>query len=125
MNIYADNAATTKMSETAINTMVDCMKNIYGNPSSLYMLGQKAKEKLEECRLEVARMLNAHPGEIYFTSGGRAADNQALLSAAQLGKRNGKKTGVKQGQRDNSRRQEANSYSYLYSLRYFPRKTSQ
>ncbi len=90
MNIYADNAATTKMSETAINTMVDCMKNIYGNPSSLYMLGQKAKEKLEECRLEVARMLNAHPGEIYFTSGGSEADNQALLSAAQLGKRNGK-----------------------------------
>ncbi len=90
MNIYADNAATTKMSETAINTMVDCMKNIYGNPSSLYMLGQKAKEKLEECRLEVARMLNAHPGEIYFTSGGSEADNQALLSAAQFGKRNGK-----------------------------------
>lgn len=90
MNIYADNAATTKMSKTAINTMVDCMKNIYGNPSSLYMLGQKAKEKLEECRLEVARMLNAHPGEIYFTSGGSEADNQALLSAAQFGKRNGK-----------------------------------
>ena len=90
MNIYADNAATTKMSETAINTMVDCMKNIYGNPSSLYMLGQKAKEKLEECRLEVARMLSAHPGEIYFTSGGSEADNQALLSAAQFGKRNGK-----------------------------------
>ncbi len=90
MNIYADNAATTKMSETAINTMVDCMKNIYGNPSSLYMLGQKAKEKLEECRLEVARMLNAHPREIYFTSGGSEADNQALLSAAQFGKRNGK-----------------------------------
>lgn len=90
MKIYADNAATTKMSETAINTMVDCMKNFYGNPSSLYMLGQRAKEKLEECRLEVARMLNAEPREIYFTSGGSEADNQALLTAAQIGKKNGK-----------------------------------
>ena len=90
MNIYADNAATTKMSGAAIETMLDCMKNIYGNPSSLYTLGQKAKERLEEAREEIAGLINAKPAEIIFTSGGSEADNQAILSAAAVGKRQGK-----------------------------------
>lgn len=90
MKIYADNAATTKISETALNTMLDCMKNFYGNPSSLYTIGQKAKEKLEEARLSIAEIINAHPSEIIFTSGGSEADNQALLSAAEIGKAKGK-----------------------------------
>lgn len=90
MKIYADNAATTKMSETAINTMVACMNEVYGNPSSLYSLGQRAKEKLEEARLEIAEIINAAPNEIIFTSGGSEADNQAIISAAEIGKRKGK-----------------------------------
>lgn len=90
MKIYADNAATTKISDTALNTMLDCMKNFYGNPSSLYTIGQKAKEKLEEARFSIAEIINAHPSEIIFTSGGSEADNQALLSAAEIGKAKGK-----------------------------------
>ncbi len=90
MKIYADNAATTKISDTALNTMLDCIKNFYGNPSSLYTIGQKAKEKLEEARLSIAEIINAHPSEIIFTSGGSEADNQALLSAAEIGKAKGK-----------------------------------
>ncbi len=90
MKIYADNAATTKMSKTAIDAMVECMNNYYGNPSSLYMTGQLAKEKLEEARAEIASVINAEPREIYFTSGGSEADNQALLSAAEIGRRKGK-----------------------------------
>ncbi len=90
MKIYADNAATTKISDTALNTMLECMKNFYGNPSSLYTIGQKAKEKLEEARLSIAEIINAHPSEIIFTSGGSEADNQALLSAAEIGKAKGK-----------------------------------
>ena len=90
MHIYADNAATTKMSETAINVMTDCMRNLYGNPSSLYTIGQKAKEKLEEAREEIARIINAAPREIIFTSGGSESDNQALLTAAINGKKKGK-----------------------------------
>ncbi len=90
MKIYADNAATTKMSKPAIDTMLDYMENYYGNPSSLYELGQRAKEKLEEARAEVARIINAQPREIIFTSGGSEADNQALLSAAEYGRRKGK-----------------------------------
>lgn len=91
MKIYADNAATTKMSRTAIDAMIPYMEEIYGNPSSLYEIGQRAKEALEEARAEVAAAINADPREIYFTSGGSEADNQALRSAAEIGKRKGKK----------------------------------
>ena len=90
MQIYADNAATTKMSEAAIKAMTDCVRNWYGNPSSLYTIGQKAKEKLEEAREEIAAVINANPREIIFTSGGSEADNQALLTAALNGKKQGK-----------------------------------
>ena len=90
MQIYADNAATTKMSEAAIEAMTDCVRNWYGNPSSLYTIGQKAKEKLEEAREEIAAVINANPREIIFTSGGSEADNQALLTAALNGKKQGK-----------------------------------
>ena len=88
--IYADNAATTRMSEAAINTMTKVMNENYGNPSSLYGFGQKAKEILEEARDEVASVIGADPREIIFTSGGSEADNQAILSAAALGRKNGK-----------------------------------
>jgi len=89
--IYADNAATTKMSEVAINTMVSLMNETYGNPSSLYTFGQKAKEALEKARADVAAVIGADKKEILFTSGGSEADNQAIISAAELGKKNGKK----------------------------------
>ena len=91
MNIYADNAATTKMSRTAMNTMIKCMEETYGNPSSLYRTGQRAKEVLEEAREKVAKVINASPREILFTSGGSETDNQAILSAAALGLKKGKK----------------------------------
>lgn len=90
MQIYADNAATTKMSEAAMEAMTDGMKNWFGNPSSLYTIGQKAKEKLEEAREEIAAVINASPREIIFTSGGSEADNQALLTAAINGIKQGK-----------------------------------
>ena len=90
MNIYADNAATTRMSEKAIAVMLDAMREYYGNPSSLYTIGQLAKEKLEEAREEIAAVIGAQPREIYFTSGGSEADNQAILSAAAFGKKKGK-----------------------------------
>ena len=90
MKIYADNAATTKMSETAIRTMILYMENQYGNPSSLYTIGQEAKEALEQARAEVAAAIHAEPREILFTSGGSEADNQALLSAAEIGRKNNK-----------------------------------
>ena len=90
MQIYADSAATTKMSEAAIAAMTDGMRHWYGNPSSLYTIGQKAKEKLEEAREEIAAIINASPREIIFTSGGSEADNQALLTAAINGKKQGK-----------------------------------
>ena len=89
--IYADNAATTKMSETAIKTMIQHLKETYGNPSSLYSIGQTAKEVLEKAREDVAAVINADPREIYFTSGGSEADNQAIRSAAYLGRQKGKK----------------------------------
>ncbi len=91
MNIYADHAATTPMSETAISVMTECMRTTYGNPSSLYRIGQRAKEQLEDARLTIAQCIHAAPREILFTSGGSEADNQALLSAAMIGKRKGKK----------------------------------
>ena len=90
MQIYADNAATTKMSAAATEAMTDCIKNWWGNPSSLYTIGQKAKEKLEEARAQTAAVINAEPREIIFTSGGSESDNQALLTAAVIGKKQGK-----------------------------------
>ena len=91
MQIYADNAATTKMSRTAIDAMLKCMEQDYGNPSSLYTIGQQAKEILEQARADVAAVINAEPREILFTSGGSEADNQAIRTAAELGKKTGKK----------------------------------
>ncbi len=90
MRIYADNAATTKMSRTAIEAMLPYMDKIYGNPSSLHTVGQEANEALTDARSRVAACLGASPREIYFTSGGSEADNQAIRSAAALGKRKGK-----------------------------------
>ena len=90
MNIYADNAATTKPSRAAIEAMLPCLEEQYGNPSSLYSLGQRAKERLELARQDIASVIHASPKEITFTSGGSEADNQALRSAAALGKKSGK-----------------------------------
>ena len=90
MMIYADNAATTKMSRAAIEAMTACLEEEYGNPSSLYALGQRAKERLEQARGEIAAVIGADPGEITITSGGSEADNQALRTGAALGKRAGK-----------------------------------
>ena len=89
--IYADNAATTRMSQAAIQAMLPCMDQMYGNPSSLYSFGQQAKEALENARGRIAACLGCDPREITFTSGGSEADNQALLTAAALGARKGKK----------------------------------
>ncbi|MBQ4000222.1 MAG: cysteine desulfurase [Oscillospiraceae bacterium] len=88
--IYADNAATTKMSEAAIKEMVAVNENTFGNPSTLYSIGQSAKEVLEKARQSVASVIGAEPNEIYFTSGGSEADNQAIVSAAVNGRRNGR-----------------------------------
>ena len=91
MYVYADNAATTKMSSVAIAAITDCFDKYYGNPSSLHSVGQEAKEKLEDARARVAACLGCEPREIYFTSGGSEADNQAIISAARLGEKKGKK----------------------------------
>ena len=88
--IYADNAATTKMSDAAIHTMVSLMNEEWGNPSSLYTHGQNAREVLEKSREEVAAVIGASPEEITFTSGGSEADNQAIRSVAAIGKKSGK-----------------------------------
>ena len=89
--IYADNAATTKMSRAAVRTMTSLMEEEWGNPSSLYAHGQKAKEVLEQARADIAAVIGAEPREITFTSGGSEADNQAILSAAALGQKTGKR----------------------------------
>ncbi len=89
--IYADNAATTRMSDGALDTFVTLAKETYGNPSSLYSIGQRAKEVLEKAREDIAAVIGAGPREITFTSGGSEADNQAIVSAAALGERKGKK----------------------------------
>ena len=91
MFVYADNAATTSVSKTALDAMMPYLTEFYGNPSSLYAFGQKAAEALTASRETVAAYLNADPKEIYFTSGGSEADNQAIVSAARLGARKGKK----------------------------------
>ncbi len=91
MTIYADNAATTKMSRTAIDAMLPYMETFYGNPSSLHSVGQRAAEALQSAREQVAACLGCQPREITFTSGGSEADNQALLSAAKIGEKKNKK----------------------------------
>ena len=91
MQVYADNAATTKLSAAALDAMLPCFETYYGNPSSLHTIGQQAKEVLEDCRARMAKLLGCEPREIYFTSGGSEADNQAILSAAHFGARKGKK----------------------------------
>ena len=91
MHVYADNAATTKMSQVAINAMLPYFDKVYGNPSSLHSIGQEAKEALDAARETVAKCLGCEPREIYFTSGGSEADNQAIISAARVGARKGKK----------------------------------
>ena len=91
MTVYADNAATTKMSQTAIDAMLPYMTTVYGNPSSLHSVGQRAKEALDAARETVANCLGCEPREIIFTSGGSEADNQAIISAAKLGEKKGKK----------------------------------
>ena len=90
MNIYADNGATTKMSQRAIDAMIPYMAEFFGNPSSLYSIGQKAKEALDDARERVAKCLGCTPAEITFTGGGSEADNQAIVSAAMAGARKGK-----------------------------------
>ena len=91
MYVYADNAATTKMSTVAVSAMMPYMTEVYGNPSSLHSVGQEAKEALEDARARVAACLGCEAREIYFTSGGSEADNQAIISAARFGARKGKK----------------------------------
>ena len=91
MFVYADNAATTSVSKTALDAMLPYLTEYYGNPSSLYAFAQKATEAVAQARATVAACLNAEPREIYFTSGGSEADNQAIISAAKAGARKGKK----------------------------------
>jgi len=91
MYVYADNAATTAMSQVAIDAMVPYFNKVYGNPSSLHSMGQEAKEALENARDTVAACLGCQSREIYFTSGGSEADNQAIISAARFGARKNKK----------------------------------
>ena len=91
MHVYADNAATTAMSQAAIDAMVPYFNKVYANPSSLHGAGQEAKEALENARARIAAILGCEPREVYFTSGGSEADNQAILSAARNGEKKGKK----------------------------------
>ena len=91
MFVYADNAATTAVSQKVVEAMLPYFTENFGNPSSLYTVGQKAKDALEEAREKIAKLLGASPKEIYFTSGGSEADNQAIFSAARIGEKAGKK----------------------------------
>ena len=91
MQVYADNAATTAMSQVAIDAMLPYFNKVFGNPSSLHSAGQEAKEALDAARETVAKCLGCEPREIYFTSGGSEADNQAIISAARMGARKNKK----------------------------------
>ena len=91
MRVYADNAATTQISERALQAMMPAFREHYGNPSSLHTLGQNQNEILQDARARVAKCLGCEPREIYFTSGGSEADNQAICSAAYYGARKGKK----------------------------------
>ena len=92
MQVYADNAATTKISAVALQAMMPAFETYYGNPSSLHSVGQEAKELLENARERIARCIGCEAREIYFTSGGSEADNQAILSAARLGAKKAKST---------------------------------
>ena len=89
--IYADNAATTKISHKAMEAMVSSMENTYGNPSSLHQIGMEANDALQTAREQIARCLGCTPKEIYFTSGGTESDNQAIISAAMLDEKQNKK----------------------------------
>ena len=91
MHVYADNAATTRVSQTALAAMMPYFTEVYGNPSSLHSAGQEAKEALESARERIAAILGCQPREVYFTSGGTESDNMAIRSAAALGARKGKK----------------------------------
>ena len=91
MRVYADNAATTRVSQVALNAMMPYFTEVYGNPSSLHSFGQEAKEALENAREHVAAVLGCQAREIYFTSGGTEADNMAIRTAAALGARKGKR----------------------------------
>lgn len=91
MQIYPDNAATTKMSKTAINAMLLYMDSVYGNPSSLHSVGQKANEALVDAHEQIAKFIGCEEREITFTSDGSKADNQVIISAAHIGYKNGKK----------------------------------
>ncbi len=91
MKLYADNAATTKMSKAAIDAMLPYMSEVYGNPSSLHSVGQRANEALCDARERIAKLLHCEAKEITFTSGGSEADNQAIISAARIGEKKGKK----------------------------------
>lgn len=82
--IYADNAATTKISQTAMKAMISAMENSYGNPSSIHQIGMAANDALQTAREQIARCLGCMPKEIFFTSGGTESDNQAIMSAAML-----------------------------------------
>ena len=106
--IYVDNAATTKMSKTAVNAMLPYLEDNYGNPSSLHTVGQLAQEALVKAREQVAKALGAEPREIYFTSGGSEADNQALLTGAERGALKGKKHIISQ---------KTEHHAILHSLR--------
>ncbi len=89
--IYADNAATTKINQTAKNAMISAMEDIYGNPSSIHQVGMEANNALQTAREQISRCLGCMPKEIFFTSGGTESDNQAILSAAMLGAKQNKK----------------------------------
>ena len=91
MRVYADNAATTAMSQVSIDAMLPYFNKVYGNPSSLHSIGQEAKEALDAARATVAQCLGCEPREIIFTSGGSEAANQAIISAARMGARKNKK----------------------------------
>ena len=91
MHVYADNAATTRVSKTALDAMLPYFTEIYGNPSSLHSFGQEAKEALENARERIAKHLGCQPREVYFTSGGTEADNMAIRTAAALGARKNKR----------------------------------
>ena len=91
MKVYADNAATTKRSKTAIDAMLPYMENVFVNPSSLYSIGQAAAEAVYSAREIIAKNLGCATNEIYFTSGGSEADNQAIRSAAEIGAKRNKK----------------------------------
>src|SRR5699024_2707980 len=91
MQVYADNAATTKLSKTALDAMMPYLTDIYGNASSLYKIGQEAHHGVQHARETVAKVLNADPSEVFFTSGGSEADNWAIKGVAEMMAKKGKK----------------------------------